>query len=79
MSAIAADYDLPDPSTLDDAAVRADYDEGRRRGVDGSPHFWIDGDDYFCPALDLGHDDEGNLTTRLDADGLAAFFARLDH
>jgi predicted DsbA family dithiol-disulfide isomerase len=59
-------------------AVQADYDEGRRRGVSGSPHFFVGQDNFFCPALDLGHDAEGNLTAKLDTAGLAAFFASID-
>lgn len=85
--------DIGDPAVLDQigdahgglradatarAGVQADYDEGRRRGVRGSPHFWVDSDEFFCPALDLGHDDEGHLTARFDPDGLAAFFGRID-
>ena len=66
---------------LDDqarSAVQADYDEGRRRGVIGSPHFWVDHDNFFCPALDLDRDDAGHLIAHFDPDGLAAFFARID-
>lgn len=59
------------------AIVQSDYDEGQRRGVAGSPHFWVDDDDFFCPALDLGHDDTGHLTARFDPTGLANFFARI--
>ena len=44
------------------AAVDADWDEGRRRGVVGSPHFFTaDGDDWFCPALAISRDDVGNF------------------
>ncbi len=75
---IAAEYGLPAPGNEASAAVRADYDEGLARGVSGSPHFWIGQDDFFCPALDLGHDTDGNLTARFDADGLAEFFTRID-
>ncbi len=67
---------LPRPD--DTARVRADYDEGRRRGVAGSPHFWVGTDEYFCPALDLGHDADGTLTARFDPVGLAEFFDRID-
>ena len=52
--------------------------EGRRRGVTGSPHFFVGEDDFFCPALDLGHDEHGNLTARFDTAGLAEFFRRID-
>jgi predicted DsbA family dithiol-disulfide isomerase len=76
---IAAAHGLtaPDPGSPH-PAVRADYDDGVARGVSGSPHFWVDRDDFFCPALDLGHDSDGRLTARFDTAGLAAFFARID-
>lgn len=67
---------VPDPE--ESARVRADYDEGRRRGVAGSPHFWVGTDDYFCPALNLGHDTHGMLTAHFDPVGLAEFFDRVD-
>jgi 2-hydroxychromene-2-carboxylate isomerase len=59
-------------------AVRRDYDDGRARGVTGSPHFFVGADGFFCPALDLGHDAEGHLTARFDGAMLAEFFARID-
>lgn len=44
------------------AAVRADWDEGRRRGVIGSPHFFTpDGQSHFCPGLSISRDDAGNF------------------
>ncbi len=78
LARIAADHGLAtgDPGAAD--AVRADYEDGVRRGVSGSPHFWVGDDDFFCPALDLGHDANGHLTARLDTAALAAFFARID-
>jgi len=66
------------PAPDESARVQADYDEGRRRGVAGSPHFWVGTDDYFCPALDLGHDTTGLLIARFDPVGLADFFSRID-
>jgi len=60
------------------AGVQTDYDDGGRRGVAGSPHFMVGSDDFFCPALDLGHDPQGHLTARFDPAGLSAFFARID-
>jgi predicted DsbA family dithiol-disulfide isomerase len=59
----------------DDRAVRADYAEGRARGVQGSPHYFVASDDFFCPALDLGRDADDHLTARFDPDGLARFLA----
>ena len=67
----------PDVGSAVDA-VRADYEAGRRRGVQGSPHFFIGDDSFFCPALDLGHDADGHLTARFDSAMLADFFARVD-
>jgi predicted DsbA family dithiol-disulfide isomerase len=78
LAEIAATHDLPAPPTDVAPAVQADYDSGRARGVKGSPHFFVGSDDFFCPALDLGHDDEGHLTARFDAHMLAEFFARID-
>ena len=71
-------HGLSAPIDAASQAVHADYDSGRERGVKGSPHFFVASDDFFCPALDLGHDSDGHLTARFDADMLAEFFARLD-
>lgn len=44
------------------AAVNADWDEGRARGVIGSPHFFTDdGGSWFCPSLAISRDDVGNF------------------
>jgi predicted DsbA family dithiol-disulfide isomerase len=75
---LAAAHDLPEPAIEASTAVRADYDGGLARRVKGSPHFFVASDDFFCPALDLGHDADGHLTARFDADMLADFFARID-
>jgi predicted DsbA family dithiol-disulfide isomerase len=43
-----------------EAAVRADWDEGKRRGVVGSPHFFTaDGGGWFCPGLAISRDAAG--------------------
>jgi predicted DsbA family dithiol-disulfide isomerase len=76
--AAAHGLDASSITTEPSVAVRADYDSGRARGVKGSPHFFVATDDFFCPALDLGHDADGHLTARFDADMLADFFARID-
>lgn len=75
---MAAEFGLPSPDAEPSPTVQADYAVGTARGVSGSPHFWInDRYDFFCPALDLGRDDEGNLTAQFDADGLEQFLARI--
>ncbi len=78
LALIAGAHHLPAPSPTAGTAVQGDYDHGRERGVKGSPHFFVGADDFFCPALDLGHDVDGHLTARFDADMLAQFFARID-
>lgn len=78
LARIAAAHDLPAPADEPSRSVQADYEGGRRRGVKGSPHFFIGTDDFFCPVLDLAHDPDGQLTARFDAEMLARFFARLD-
>lgn len=76
--AIADEHDLPAAADEPRPAITEDYELGRRRGVQGSPHFFVGDDGFFCPALDLGHDDAGHLTARFDRDQLADFFARID-
>ena len=66
--------DIADPGILDgiartagvmwsegDAAERVldDWSEGASRGVVGSPHFFVGGEDWFCPSLDISHDERG--------------------
>ncbi|MBT8240614.1 MAG: DsbA family protein [Acidimicrobiia bacterium] len=81
--------DIADADVLDDLASRhgldadaigehaelADYEVGRARGVRGSPHFFVDGDESFCPSLDISHGDDG-LLVRFDPEGFEAFIAR---
>jgi predicted DsbA family dithiol-disulfide isomerase len=78
LAKIAADHDLPAPSSPTSAHVQADYDHGRAIGVKGSPHYFVGSNDFFCPALDLGHDPDGHLTARFDAGMLDQFFATID-
>ena len=78
LAVIAADHDLPGPGPEARPAIAEDYELGKRRGVRGSPHFFVDTDGFFCPALDLGHDGDGHLTARFDRAQLAAFFDRID-
>ena len=63
--------DMPDES--DHAAVLADWDEGRRRGVLGSPHFFCGDDDVFCPSLDITKDPVEGLSVVRDVSRLTAF------
>jgi predicted DsbA family dithiol-disulfide isomerase len=63
VAAIAARFGLdPLDAVATEAAVRVDWEEGRARGVIGSPHFFT-GDDasWFCPGLAISRDDVGNF------------------
>ena len=63
VEAIARRFSL-DPLNPDatEAAIRADWDEGKRRGVVGSPHFFTgETGGWFCPALAISRDDVGNF------------------
>lgn len=82
--------DVADPAVLLDIAVSAgiglpdggcrqrvldDWREGQRRGVVGSPHFFVAGQGWFCPTLDVSRVD-GHLRIERDEAGLAAFLDR---
>lgn len=56
-------------------AVRADYAEGRARGVIGSPHFFVDDASFFCPTLAIERVD-GHLSITFDSAGFDAFVDR---
>ena len=60
---IAARFNLePLDAESADAVVRADWYEGKRRGVVGSPHFFTDdGGSWFCPGLDISRDSRGDF------------------
>jgi predicted DsbA family dithiol-disulfide isomerase len=60
----------------DVAAVTADLEQGRARGVVGSPHFFVDTDGFFCPSLDIHRDEDDNLQVAFDPTAFAAFTDR---
>ncbi len=53
LAAIAATAGIAEAVAGTDDDVVADWREGQRRGVIGSPHFFVAGDSWFCPALDI--------------------------
>jgi 2-hydroxychromene-2-carboxylate isomerase len=82
--------DICDPAVLDrvrtDLAVSrvgpgarwqvlADWAEGRRRGVVGSPHFFVGDDSFFCPTLQIDREG-GRRHIRVDSLRFDQFFAR---
>jgi len=38
-----------------EATVRCDWERGKVRGVQGSPHFFVGDRGWFCPSLNVGH------------------------
>ena len=63
-------------ATPEDArGVRAEWHDGKSRGVKGSPHFYCRDVDAFCPSLDISKDREGQVHLRRDTEALDAFLA----
>ena len=76
LAAIADAVGLPaDAPTCAAEMVLADWADGRRRGVAGSPHFFVGGRDFFCPTLHIAHDD-GSLRIDVDLERFDDFFTR---
>jgi predicted DsbA family dithiol-disulfide isomerase len=76
LAAIAVDAGLgPDAAGADEDAVRAAWEEGGRRGVVGSPHYFVDGTGMFCPTLRIARDQRG-LTVELDPPAFEDFVTR---
>ena len=82
--------DIGDPAVLDtmrsdlglwparvDArtGVLDDWVEGQRRGVVGSPHFFVGDDGFFCPTLEIRLED-GRRRVRIDTRRFEDFFSR---
>jgi predicted DsbA family dithiol-disulfide isomerase len=76
LAAIADSFGVGVVTPHDHESVLADWREGQRRGVKGSPHFVCGGISEFCPSLDIAKDDDGNLHIRANPDALEGFVAR---
>lgn len=66
------EHGVLDPIAADEDAVGADLAEGRSRGVAGSPHFFSDQGDFFCPSLEIVRV-PGGLHVEFDVDGFQQF------
>jgi predicted DsbA family dithiol-disulfide isomerase len=75
LAAIAERHGVGAVADADVEAVRVDWEEGRERGVVGSPHFIVGADGFFCPGLDISHSAAG-FSIAADLDGFAEFAAR---
>ena len=72
---IAGTYGLGLPEAVDRAAILADWEDGKRRGVEGSPYFFVGGSTFFCPALEITRVGE-HLQITTDQAGLEGFLAQ---
>ena len=69
----AARFETGLPDDEDRAAVFADYEEGRSRGVQGSPHFFCGDQGSFCPSLQITREPEGGLHIASNSSRLRTF------
>lgn len=76
LAAIARAHGLDVPSVDDEQSVPDDWHEGKRRGVVGSPYFFLGDQGIFCPTLNVTHVD-GHLEVTLDVDAFSAFIATI--
>lgn len=65
-------HGVAEPVDADRSAVRHDFAEGKRRNVSGSPHFFTSDGDFFCPSLEIDHDD-GGFEVSFDSAGFQRF------
>jgi len=76
LEGLARDLGVGMPDESDRADVVADWHEGERRGVLGSPHLFCGDDDVFCPSLDITKDLVKGLSIVKDTSRLTEFLAR---
>ncbi len=76
LTPLSDELGLGDVDLEDQTAVLADLERGRAQGVLGSPHFFCEGDDAFCPGLDLSRDESGHLDVKEHFAQTAAFLQR---
>jgi 2-hydroxychromene-2-carboxylate isomerase len=76
LESLARDLGVVMPDESDRAGVLADWHEGVRRCVLGSPHFFCGDTDVFCPSLDITKDPVQGVSIVKDASRLTEFLAR---
>lgn len=72
---IAQAHGLDVPAAVDRTSIDADWEEGRRRGVEGSPHFFLGSQGFFCPSLEIERVD-GHLRIGFDPERFEEFAER---
>ena len=76
LESLASDLGVVMPDESDRVGVLADWHEGVRRGVLGSPHFFCGDTDVFCPSLDITKDPVQGVSIVRDASRLTEFLER---
>lgn len=74
LAEVAAEYGIGPVTGADNDAIEADWNEGKRRNVVGSPHFFLGNHDVFCPTLDITRPN-GELHIEIDQPAFDAFIA----
>ena len=69
---IAAAHGVSTDPDRDRAGLLAEWEDGKARGVRGSPEFVLDGAAWFCPSLNVRRVD-GELVVDVDAATMSAF------
>lgn len=74
LTAMATSLGIEPPGPEAERWVHDDWREGQERGVLGSPHFFIDDQGFFCPALKISHAGD-ELKVEIDLDAFEEFSA----
>jgi 2-hydroxychromene-2-carboxylate isomerase len=72
VAAIGQSFDLEYPGSAGEQSILEDWHDGRRRGVVGSPQFFVGGQAFFCPTLTIAHVGD-SLRVTLDREGFETF------
>ncbi len=75
LAEIAKAHGVGEPGAEARDLVVADYEDGQRRGVEGSPEFIVGGRGYFCPSLRIEESDDG-LDITVDPERFEAMLAK---
>ncbi len=73
LSDIARTCRIELPCFDDRSAVERDWREGQVRGVKGSPHFFFDNREVFCPALSITKDADYGMKIEWDLERMGEF------
>lgn len=76
LAGVANAHGIGAPDADDHEAVLAEWHAGESRGVKGSPHFFCENIEVFCPSLDISKTEEGHLQLRRNTEALDSFLAR---